>query len=49
MENVLDNMTEFAKISQDDKNVFLSLYENMKNKIKDNPDMLYKDYWREGE
>ncbi len=36
-------------IAQGDKNVFLELYENMKKYITDNPDMLYKDYWRNGE
>ena len=51
---VLDSMTEFDKIAQGDKNVFLKLYDNMKNHIMENhimenPDMLYKDFWRKGE
>jgi hypothetical protein len=45
-EYVLDNMIEFDKIAQGDKNIFLKLYEKMKVHIIDNPDMLYKDYWR---
>ncbi len=46
---VLDSMTEFDKIAQGDKNVFLKLYDNMKNNIMENPDILYKDFWRKGE
>ena len=48
-EYVLDNMIEFDRIAQGDKNIFLKLYEKMKVHITDNPDMLYKDYWRKGE
>ncbi len=48
-EYVLDNMIEFDKIAQGDKNIFIKLYEKMKVHIIDNPDMLYKDYWRNGE
>ena len=43
-EYVLDNMIEFDRIAQGDKNIFLKLYEKMKVHITDNPDMLYKDY-----
>ena len=48
-EYVLDNMIEFDRIAQGDKNISLKLYEKMKVHITDNPDMLYKDYWRKGE
>ncbi|SHN49056.1 A nuclease family of the HNH/ENDO VII superfamily with conserved AHH [Butyrivibrio hungatei DSM 14810] len=48
-EYVLDNMIEFDKIAQGDKNIFINLYEKMKMHITDNPDMLYKDYWKNGE
>ena len=48
-EYVLESMKQFDNIAQGDKNVFLKLYEKMKINITDNPDMLYKDYWRNGE
>lgn len=47
-EYVLESMKQFDNIAQGDKNVFLKLYEKMKINITDNPDMLYKDYWRNG-
>ena len=46
---VLDRMRQYDDLAQGDKDIFLKLYEQMKIKIEDNPDMLYKDYWREGE
>ena len=48
-EYVLESMKQFDNIAQGDKNVFLKLYEKMKINITDNHDMLYKDYWRNGE
>ena len=43
---VLDNMKKFDRIANGDKTKFLKLFEQMKQKIIDNPDMLYKEYWR---
>ena len=43
---VLDSMKQFDDIAQGDKDVFLKLYDNLKNNVKANPDMLYKDYWK---
>ncbi len=48
-EYVLENMKQFDIIAQGDKNVFLQLYEKMKVHITDHPEMLNKDYWRNGE
>lgn len=42
---VLDNMQKFDKIAQGDQTKFLKLYDQMKQKIISNPDMLYKKYW----
>jgi cell division protein ZapA (FtsZ GTPase activity inhibitor) len=42
---VLENMKQFDNIAQGDKDIFLKLYDGIKNNIKANPDMLYKDYW----
>lgn len=42
---VLDNMQKFDKIAQGDQTKFLKLYDQMKQKIISNPDMLYKNYW----
>ena len=42
---ILDNMQKFDKIANGDKAKFIKLYEQMKQKIINNPDMLYKDYW----
>ena len=43
---VLDNMQKFDKIAKGDETKFLKLYDQMKQKIINNPDMLYKDYWK---
>lgn len=42
---VLDNMQKFDKIANGDTEKFLKLYNQMKQKIINNPEMLYKDYW----
>ena len=42
---VLDNMQKFDRIANGDKTKFLKLYDQMKQKIINNPEMLYKDYW----
>ena len=44
-DDVLDNMQKFDKIAKGDKTKFLKLYNQMKQKIINNPDMLCKDYW----
>lgn len=43
---VLDNMQKFDRIANRDKTKFLKLYDQMKQKIINNPEMLYKDYWK---
>lgn len=45
-EYVLDSMKQFDNIAQGDKDIFLKLFDNLKNNVKSNPDMLYKDYWK---
>jgi len=42
---VLDQVKQFDEIAQGDKDLFLELMEGLKNGIKSNPDMLYKNYW----
>lgn len=43
---VLDNMQKFDRIANGDKIKFLKLYDQMKQKIITNPEMLYRDYWK---
>ena len=43
---VLDNMQKCDRIANGDKTKFLKLYDQMKQKIINNPEMLYKDYWK---
>ena len=45
-EYVLDSMKQFDNIAQGDKDIFLKLFDNLKNNVKSNPDMLYKEYWK---
>ena len=45
-EYVLENLKQFDVISRGDKAKFLKLYEKMKQEIINNPEMLYKDYWK---
>ena len=45
-EYVLDSRKQFDNIAQGDKDIFLKLFDNLKNNVKSKPDMLYKDYWK---
>ena len=45
-EYVLDSIKQFDNIAQGDKDIFLKLFDNLKNNVKSKPDMLYKDYWK---
>ena len=45
---VLESMKQFDEIAQGNKDIFLQLYESLKTNIKNNPEMLYKDYWITG-
>ena len=45
-EYVLSNIRTFDKIAKGDKRKFLRLFEQLKQEIRKNPEMLYKDYWR---
>lgn len=42
---ILDNMQKFDKVAKGDKTKLLKLFEQMKQKIINNPDVLYKNYW----
>jgi len=43
---MLDNLQKIDKLANGDKTKFLKLYEQLKNRVKTNPDMLYKDFWK---
>lgn len=45
-EYVLQNMRDIDNFAQGDKDVFLGMFEDVKREIVSNPNMLYKDYWR---
>ena len=45
-EYILDSMNQFDDIAQGDKDMFLKLFDNLKNNVKSHPDMLYKEYWK---
>ena len=45
-EYVLESMKQFDYIAQGNKKTFIKLYENLKENVKANPDMLYKEYWK---
>ena len=45
-EYVLERLRTFDKVAKGDREKFLKLYEQLKQKVRENPDMLYKDYWR---
>ena len=42
---VLEQMRNFDQKSNGSKDIFLSMFDGLKQIIKDNPEMLYKDYW----
>jgi hypothetical protein len=46
-EYVLDNLNTFDMLAKGDKDKFLKLYEQLKKEVRENPDMLYKNYWRD--
>ena len=43
---VLNNMQRYDRMANGNKAKFLELYERMKQKIKANPDILRKNYWK---
>ena len=44
---ILDEMKNIDNIANGDKEIFLELYESeIKSVIRDNPDMLYSNYWK---
>ena len=45
-EYVLREMTKYDNIARGNKEKFIKLYEQLKNKVINNPDMLTKDYWK---
>jgi len=42
---VLENMKQFDSVANGDKDIFLSLFEQLKADIRANPEWLYKAYW----
>ena len=43
---VLDKLNTYDRLARGDSEKFLKLFEGLKKEVRDNPDMLYKDYWR---
>lgn len=43
---MLDGMKEINKVAKGDKKLFLELFDNLKQTVIDNPDILYKAFWR---
>lgn len=43
---MLDSIQQFDVVAQGDREIFLRLFDGVKKIIKDNPDMLYKRYWK---
>lgn len=46
LEIYLDSMKKYDSIAKGDQKKFLSLYEQTKTEIANNPEMLYKNYWK---
>ncbi|MEK3976737.1 AHH domain-containing protein [Psychrobacillus sp. FSL K6-2684] len=44
-EYVLDRINEYDAIARGNKEIFLELFEGLKKEVRENPDMLYKEYW----
>ena len=45
-EYILERIYEIDDIAQGDRTIFLQLFEGVKNYIRSNHDMMYKEYWR---
>lgn len=45
-EYVIERLRTFDRVAKGDREKFLKLYEQLKQKVRENPEMLYKDYWR---
>ena len=43
---VLDKLSTYDRLAKGDREKFLKLFEGLKKEVRDNPDMLYKEYWR---
>ena len=43
---VLDKLSTYDRLAKGDREKFLKLFEGLKQEVRDNPDMLYKEYWR---
>ncbi|EIT84454.1 RHS repeat-associated core domain-containing protein [Fictibacillus macauensis ZFHKF-1] len=43
---VLDELSTYDRLAKGDRKKFLKLFEGLKQKVRENPDMLYKEYWR---
>lgn len=44
-EYVLDRINEYDAIARGNKEIFIELFEGLKKEVRENPDMLYKEYW----
>ncbi|MBC1359504.1 T7SS effector LXG polymorphic toxin [Listeria booriae] len=44
---ILDNLKQIDEISQGDPILFMELFEAVKLEVRNNPDMLYKEYWNQ--
>lgn len=44
-EFILESMKQFDEIANGNKEIFLQLFEKLKQVIRDNPEMMYKEYW----
>lgn len=44
---ILGRLDSFDKIARGDKEKFLKLYEQLKQEVREKPEMLYKEYWRD--
>lgn len=46
-EMVIEAMRQADTVAQGDTNLFLEIFDKtVKDKVRQNPDILYKDYWR---
>ena len=45
---MLEQVQQIDKIANGNKNIFLKLFDGLKQKIIDTPETLYKAFWRNG-
>ncbi|GLI83108.1 hypothetical protein ANABIO32_07980 [Rossellomorea marisflavi] len=42
---MLDRINEYDAIARGNKEIFIELFEGLKKEVRENPDVLYKEYW----